>query len=232
MYFEEYIDYTILKPFCKQEEILAAYQTFIEKEYKGFCIPSCYLPLIRNEMGYSMGYKTLITVVGFPFGYQSIEEKVQSILSFKNNPPDEIDFVINLSAVKSSNWQLLKEELNYIHQARNQIHSFKKDNNGKTLTERPILLKAIIESPHWDDLTLENICELCVENRIDFIKTSTGFLEDGISIETKLYSIIKIREFTFGSNIQIKISGGIRDRETAKRAIEIGVARIGTSSPL
>jgi deoxyribose-phosphate aldolase len=228
MYLEEYIDYTILKPFCTKWEVLAAYQTFKEREYKGFCIPSCYLPLIRKEMGYSSGYQTLITVVGFPFGYQSIMEKVQSILSFRDFPPDEIDFVINLSAAKSGDWKYLNEELYSIHQARNEIYSFYSPSQNK----RPILLKAIIESPHWDDLTLDNICELCVENGIDFIKTSTGFLEDGISLENKLYSIIKIKEFTFGSNVQIKVSGGIRDRETAMKAIKLGVSRIGTSSPL
>jgi len=232
MYLEEYIDYTILKPFCKQEEVLAAYQTFKEREYKGFCIPSCYLPFIRNEMGYSTGYRTLITVVGFPFGYQTPEEKVQSILSFKNNPPDEIDFVVNLSAIRSNDWGLVNEELFTIRQICNQIHSFYYNETKKCLEPRKIKLKAIIESPHWDDKTLEKICLLCIANKIHFIKTSTGYFEDGITIEQKLESIKKIGEYIKGSDVKIKISGGIRDRETAMKVIKLGVSRIGTSSPL
>ncbi len=223
----QYIDFTILKPFATESDVIEAYKICRDRSYKGFCFPSCYLPLLRSmQKSTSSDNPLLITVIGFPLGYQSVEEKVQSILSFSEFPPDEIDFVINLSALRSQDWNYLNKELFAIKEASQKliIHSFYKSS--------PIL-KAIIESPHWDEKTLEKICFLCIANGIDFIKTSTGFLEEGITMEKKFQSIKLIKQFTEYSCIKIKISGGIRDLLTAQRAInELGVDRIGTSSIL
>ncbi len=224
----QYIDFSILKPFASKVDVIEAYKTCRNKFYKGFCFPSCYLSLLRTlqkNTSSSSDNPLLITVVGFPLGYQSIEEKVQSILSFSESPPDEIDFVINLSAVRSQDWNYLNNELYAIKQASEKliIHSFFKNSPA---------LKAIIESPHWDEKTLEKICFLSVANRIDFIKTSTGFLDDGITYEKKLDSIKLIKQFTEDTNVKIKISGGINSVEMAKEAIKLRVERIGTSSVL
>lgn len=235
----QYIDFTILKPFATVNDINNAYKIATNYNYYGFCFPSFFLNELlkfggkRYDIVNSQSTK-LVTVIGFPLGYQSIEEKVQSILSFSNSPPDEIDFVINLSAVQSQNWKYLNEELQAVKKATEKVKIpiFNKLEDKEPLYFKTPILKAIIESPHWDEKTLEKICFLCIANGIDFIKTSTGFLEDGITFEKKLDSIKLIKQFTEGSGIKIKISGGIKSKEMAQEAIKIGVDRIGTSSVL
>jgi deoxyribose-phosphate aldolase len=57
------------------------------------------------------------------------------------------------------------------------------------------------------------------------VKTSTGFGTGGATTED-----IALMKSVTQDKIQIKASGGIRDYETAKRYIELGVTRIGTSN--
>lgn len=230
----QYIDFTNLKPFATQKDILESLNIAKQNQYCGFCFPSCYLKLVnyKRTVKNEHSHVKLITVVGFPLGYSSIEEKVQAIESFSEFPPDEIDFVINLSAVKSANWKYLNDELHAIKQAslKIKIPIFNDLHDKEPVYFKLPLLKAIIESPHWDPETLEKICFLSIVNGIDFIKTSTGLLEEGITIEKKFESIELIKKCIQGTNVQIKLSGGVKSREIAQKAIAMGVARIGTSS--
>ncbi len=233
---ERHIDFTILNPFASIKDIFDAYKVACKKSYYGFCIPSFFLnEFLQSGIKRIDITKRLVTVVGFPLGYQSIEEKVKSILSFSIYPPDEIDFVINLSALKSKDWKYLNEELHAIKEAslKVKIPLFNLKSDKEPADYSSPIIKAIIESPHWDDETLEKICFLCIANGIDYIKTSTGFLEEGITMEKKLESVKKIQEFTKGSDIKIKLSGGVKTKEIALEAImNYGVSRIGTSSVL
>lgn len=232
----QYVDFTNLKPFASKKDILEGLDIAKKNQYYGFCFPSCYLKQINYKRTVKNEHPIvkLITVVGFPLGYSSIEEKVQAIESFSASPPDEIDFVINLSAVKSGNWKYLNDELHAIKQAllKVKIPIFNNLQDKEPAFFEFPLLKAIIESPHWDSETLEKICFLCIANGIDFIKTSTGFLEEGITMEKKFESIELIKKCIQGTTTQIKLSGGVKSREIAQKAIALGVKRIGTSSIL
>ena len=64
-----------------------------------------------------------------------------------------------------------------------------------------------------------------IEGGADFVKTSTGFGTSGATLED-----VKSMKETVGDTIKIKASGGIRDKATAMKYIELGVSRIGTSS--
>ena len=68
-------------------------------------------------------------------------------------------------------------------------------------------------------------CEICIDARADFVKTSTGFSKSGATL-----TAVKIMKKTVKDLLKIKASGGIRDAETAFRYIEIGVDRIGASA--
>lgn len=242
------IDFSILSPFITREEVMKMLKIAIENEYFGFCVPSYFLEPIYDyfeEEGIYLGpdeedddddffddddddddeeeeeiyYPQLITVVGFPYGYQSIEAKKREVEGLEDYPPHEIDFVINLSAVRSKDWATVNDEMAAIRDSAYEIRN-------------DMVLKAIIEAPHWDLKTLEKICFLCIANRLDYIKTSTGFLDEGITIEKKLEVVQTMLEITQGSGIKIKLSGGVRDTKTAQKAIKMGVHRIGTSAVL
>ena len=150
----------------------------------------------------------LVTVSGFPIGYNKTEIKVFEIEQALNDGADEIDMVINLGLLKSKKLKQLETE---IASVKNII--------GKKV------LKVIIETCY---LTSEeiNIASKIVESAgADYVKTSTGFGPKGASME----AVLEIKK-SISSKMKIKASGGIKDFLTAKAYIDLGVSRIGTSS--
>ena len=119
--------------------------------------------------------------------------------------------VINVGKLKDNDYSYIVEEISKIKQAC-QGHN----------------LKVIIET---DLLTKEEIkksCELSVQGGANFVKTSTGFVKNGVG--AKAEDVKLMYETVKDAKIQVKASGGIRDKETAIKMIENGAVRLGTSS--
>lgn len=86
------------------------------------------------------------------------------------------------------------------------------------------VLKVILETCYLTDTEIITACNLAVNAKADFVKTSTGFGPRGASIE----DVILMKKAA-GNKIKIKASGGIKDAVTVQNYIDLGVARIGTS---
>ena len=86
-------------------------------------------------------------------------------------------------------------------------------------------LKVILEISELSKNEIVKACEICVDAKADFIKTSTGFSKSGATL-----TAVKIIKKTIRDQARIKASGGIRDIETALKYIDAGADRIGTSS--
>ena len=87
------------------------------------------------------------------------------------------------------------------------------------------VLKVIIETCYLTDDEKVKACELSVNAKADFVKTSTGFGTGGATFED-----VELMKKTVGDKAEVKASGGVKDLETAKKYIELGAARLGTSS--
>ena len=68
------------------------------------------------------------------------------------------------------------------------------------------------------------MCKIVTESGADFIKTSTGFSTSGATFED-----IKLFSKHIGPNVKIKAAGGIKSLDDAKKFIELGASRLGTS---
>ena len=88
-----------------------------------------------------------------------------------------------------------------------------------------IPLKVILETCLLDDEQIVLVCEMCRQLDVAFVKTSTGFSTGGAREEH-----VRLMRNTVGSDMGVKASGAVRDRQTAQRMIEAGATRIGTSS--
>lgn len=199
----KYIDHTLLKP----EASIADYQKLFDeaKEHNFFsvCVPSMMVPTAKVSLKKSN--VKICTVVGFPHGNMSTENKQNNASWSLENGAHEIDMVMNISYAKSDRWDLVEKDISLV----------------KSVCKKNIL-KVIIET---SSLTLEEKVKAthCVEKAgADFIKTSTGFAKGGAQLEDILL-------FKKESNLLIKASGGIRDFETAQKFIEAGASRLGTS---
>jgi deoxyribose-phosphate aldolase len=89
-------------------------------------------------------------------------------------------------------------------------------------------LKVILETDLLSKTEIKKACELCVKGGANFVKTSTGFVKNGIGAQVEDVQIMNEAVKKYG--LGVKASGGIRDKETAIKMIEAGATRLGTSS--
>lgn len=206
MKLQQYIDHTLLKPTAGPADIKQLCREARDYEFYAVCVNSSYVPLAKNELKGSD--VKLAAVIGFPLGAMATSVKLQEAAYCLEQGADEIDMVINLGWLKSGAYNRVLDELR-------SIKALAKDR----------ILKVIIETCYLSDEEIEKACNLVVESGADFVKTSTGFGTGGAT-----YKAVALMKATVGEKIKIKASGGIRDRETALKYIQMGVSRLGTSS--
>lgn len=205
-----FIDFTLLKADCTPEDIRSLCERAIQHQFASVCVPPFYVKQAAEILGDSP--VKVSTVVGFPMGYSATPAKVEEIKKALDDGADEVDGVINICAVKSANWNYVRNDIDSMTTA---VHL-----KGK-------VIKVIIETGLISPTELVKLCELSLEVKPDFIKTSTGYHGEGATVAV----VQQLRELLQGK-IRIKASGGIRTVDDAIRLVEAGAARIGSSSVL
>lgn len=202
-----YIEQTYLKPDFTDQTLYNLIDQANKYNFKGICIPPFWVKKARRELG--SGSIELVTVVGFPLGYNRTETKLEETRLAISDGATEIDLVINLSAFKAGmTWP--KTEIAKVSEI---VH------------RAECLLKVIIETAYLSLGDIEHLCRICADAGADFVKTSTGFAPEGAQTEH-----IRLMRKILPQTIGIKASGGIKDRRQAIEMIEAGADRIGTSS--
>jgi len=202
------IDYTLLKPETTKKDIERLCKEAIQYGFCGVCVPPYMLATAKQLL--KNNNTRLITVIGFPMGYSATNTKAEETKKAINDGADEVDMVVNVSALKSGNLSYVKDDIQSITTLC-RLHSK--------------VVKIIIETTLLTPEEIAKVCEICADAKVDFVKTSTGFFGNGADIET-----IKLLRSLLPKGIKIKASGGIRTREQAVALIKAGAARIGTSA--
>jgi deoxyribose-phosphate aldolase len=203
-----YIDHTILKPTTILADIEKLCSEAKEHHFAAVCVPPYFVSAAKKLIA-DTDVK-IATVIGFPFGYSTIGAKVEEIKKAIQDGADELDVVINLSALKNNEMDYLAKEIVTCLQP---IRLHRK------------IIKVIIESGILIDREIITCCDLYAKHKVDFMKTSTGYAEKGAS----LHAVSLMRKH-LPSTIAIKASGGIRTFAFAKELIEAGATRIGASA--
>lgn len=203
-----YIDYTLLKPSTTEREIIELCKDAKINGFFSVCVNSCYVALAKQLLLESK--VKVCTVVGFPLGAMSTKSKVFEAEKAIEDGADEIDMVINLGYLKSRNYVSVLKDISDVKRAI-----------GKTP------LKVIIEISELNKNEIIKACEICLDAKADFIKTSTGFSKSGATL-----TAVKIIKKTVRDKAKIKASGGIGDFDTALKYIDAGADRIGTSTAI
>jgi deoxyribose-phosphate aldolase len=202
-----YIEQTVLKPTCVDEDILQVVREAKEHAFLGVCVPPFWAKKAKREIGKDP--IALVTVIGFPLGYQMTETKLEEMKIAIKDGADELDIVWNISAFKAGmGWPKIE-----LAKASKLCH------------EHERLLKVIIETAYLSEQEIVQACKICADAGVDFVKTSTGFAPEGAKVEH-----ISLMRASLPAAIGIKASGGIKTREQAIALIEAGADRIGTSS--
>ena len=212
MELNKYIEHTLLKQDATRAEITKLLEEACQYSFLGVCVNPCNVSYAHQYLkDTNRSDVKVVTVIGFPLGQATCESKVLETVAAIKNGADEIDMVINGGKLKDKDYDYIVDEISKVKSAC----------QGRNL-------KVIIET---DLLTKEEIkiaCELCIKGGANFVKTSTGFVKNGVG--AKAEDVKLMYETVKDAGLQVKASGGIRDKEAALKMIEAGAVRLGTSS--
>jgi deoxyribose-phosphate aldolase len=213
------IDHAVLQPTQTDADVRAACALCVELGVASVCVKPSHVALAAECL---RGSPVLVsTVIGFPHGGTTTETKVVETELACRQGAREVDMVINLGKVFSGDWNYVQDDVRAVVQAARL-------NNAIT--------KVIFETGLLpDDATKIRLCKLSEAAGAAFVKTSTGFgyvkRPDGTLAATGAteHDVRLMREHC-GAAVQIKASAGIRTYDDARRFVELGAARLGTSS--
>lgn len=209
MELNKYIEHTLLKQDATKEEVKKLLDEAIKYKFFGVCVNPCNVAFAHEYLK-DTDIK-IVTVIGFPLGQSTTEIKILETIDAVKNGADEIDMVINGGKLKDGDYGYVVDEISKIKFAC----------QGKNL-------KVIIETDLLSSEEIKTACELCIKGGANFVKTSTGFVKNGVG--AKAEDVKLMFETVKDAGLQVKASGGIRDREAALKMIEAGAVRLGTSS--
>ncbi len=201
-----YIDHTFLKADATEEQIGKLCEEAKQYNFATVCVNPSNVRFASQLLKDSPVGVT--TVVGFPLGATTSAVKAIEARDAMANGADEIDMVINVGALKSGNYQLVKDDIKAVRDAT----------GGK-------ILKVILETALLNKEQIVKASLLAKSAGADFVKTSTGFGPGGATVED-----IKLMRETVGPAMGVKASGGIKTGEDVKSMIEAGATRIGASA--
>ncbi len=205
-----YIDHTVLKPTTTIAEVENICTEALKYGFAAVCVPPLFVKQAKILLMNSS--VKIATVIGFPFGYSAIEAKVAELILAIVDGADELDMVINITALKNNDWQYLAKELNTVMQV---------------IRAKGKVIKVIIESGILTDDEVIKCCDLYGVAGVDFLKTSTGYAEKGASV----HAVTLMRKH-LADTVQIKASGGIKSLKFAQDLIDAGATRLGCSSSI
>lgn len=211
MQYNKYIDHTLLKMDCTDEQIIKLCEEAKEYVFASVCVNPGYIPLCKKLLeGTDV---KVCTVIGFPLGATSTASKVFETKQAIKDGADEVDMVINVSRLKAHDDEYVE----------NEIRLLRKASKGK-------VLKVIIETCNLTDEEKIRVCKLakkaCNRNlESSYVKTSTGFSKGGATVND-----VKLMRKAVGKKMGVKASGGVHNAEEFLSMIKAGATRIGASS--
>jgi deoxyribose-phosphate aldolase len=192
------IEHTVLGPTTAWADVTDVLDTALGEGMRA-CIPPCY---VTEAADYAPGVD-IATVVGFPHGQHATAVKCAEAQQAWDDGADELDVVANLGRLRGDEDDAVVDDL------------------AEMVAAVPIPVKAIVEAPLLDKGELQRVCEAAVEADADFVKTATGFVEGGATVE----DVEIMSEY-----LPVKASGGIGSWDRAEAMFDAGAERIGASS--
>ena len=204
MQLQAYFNHSLLKATATKKEVKRLCDDAKFYKLYSVCVNSCNVYTAKNYLIKSD--VKVCSTVGFPFGTSSTSAKVFEAKKAIQDGADEIDMVINLGMLKSMNYVGVYKDIRDVKLA---------------IGNKP--LKVIIEISDLSKNEILRICQISIDAKADFIKTSTGFSKSGAT-----FIAVKIIKKTLRNQIKIEASHGIKDIDTALKFIEVGADKIGT----
>jgi len=206
------IDHSVLRPDSTEEDVRKGCKLAVDLGLAAVVVNPAHVAITATNLKGSA--VKACSVISFPFGLSTTEAKVAETKNVLVEGAEEIDMVMNFSALRSGRDDYVLDEIRRITEL------------GRTSASR-IIVKVILETCYLSEPEKERACILAVKGGADFVKTSTGFGPGGATVAD-----VRLMRQTVGSRLGVKAAGGIRTLDQALQMVEAGAIRIGTSSSL
>lgn len=201
------IDHSLLSPDLTIKEVMDGCELADRYHVASVCVKPCDVKLAARVLKNSD--VKVGTVIGFPHGNSTTEVKVFEAKKAIEDGAVELDMVINIGALRSGQFDLVREE----------IHSVVKEAHGKAI------VKVILENAYLTKDEVVKGSQLVEQAGADYVKTSTGFAPSGATLED-----LKLMRSSVSERVQVKAAHGIRTLDALLEVIDIGVTRVGARS--
>ena len=203
----KYIEHTLLKPNATLEQIEQLACEALKHKFFGVCVNPQYAKKIKPLLDKTK----LVVVVNFPLASNTIETTMFQTQQMLDYGADEIDTVLNISALKNKNYKKAEDDIK----------------KTKQLCEKRNL-KVILETDLLNKDEIITACKIAVSAGADFVKTSTGFVKGGVGATVE--NVKLMYDTVSPQGLKVKASGGIKTYNQAIDLINAGASRLGTSS--
>jgi deoxyribose-phosphate aldolase len=202
------LDHSLLQPVLTDAELEAGCRLAREYNVASVCIKPY---AVRQAAAWLAGSTVVVgTTIGFPHGGHATATKVFEADLAMTEGARELDMVVNIGKVLSQDWHYVADDIRAVVEI---AHG------------RGALVKVIFENCFLKNEHKEQLCRICGEVGADFVKTSTGYGDQGATDDD-----LKLMRRCSPPRVQVKAAGGVRtfDRLLAVRAL--GVTRVGATA--
>lgn len=204
------IDHSLLNPSVTDEDIKKGCGEALKYGFAAVVVNPSHVPIVTRELKSST--VKVCSVISFPFGLSTTADKIHETRTALEQGADEIDMVMNFSALKSGHSELVLNDIKGVVQEARR-------------TQRSVIVKVILENCYLTQNEKREACRLTLQAGADFVKTSTGFGKSGASVED-----VRLMREVVGPKFGVKAAGGIRTLEQALQMFDAGANRIGASA--
>jgi deoxyribose-phosphate aldolase len=204
------IDVALLKPAPRAGEVEETCAAACGHHVAAVCVLP---PFVERTAGLVRGFDVKVCcVVGFPFGAEPTPAKLAAVAQAISAGAREIEFVLNVRAMLSGDFRLVRDELAALVRAV-RLQSV---NAGRGA----VLVKAVLEVGHLDDKRIRLACKLVESAGLDFAQTSTGSDSGRATVQ----GVELLREL-LSESVGVKAAGGIDSLEDVEAMLGAGAAR-------
>lgn len=212
------IDHSLLHPTLSDAELRTGLTLCRDASVASACIKPYAVPLARSILAGSS--VRICSVVGFPHGSSSASLKITEAAEAMTSGASEIDMVINIGKALSGEWNYVEHEIEAVN---------------RLVTAKGGILKVIFENDFLQDEHIIKLCQICTDQGVAFVKTSTGygFLKQPngfYSYQGATPHHLKLMRKHAGPKVQIKAAGGVRTLDELLYVLSLGVTRVGASA--
>ena len=221
-------DSTLLVSYATETEIIKLCRDALRQGFHSVCVNPFWVHLSSSIV---LEKLSVCSVVGFPLGANKLETKLKETELAIDDGANEIDFVLNICALKESKFDVIQKEVAQF------VETSKHGGNerGIEVTTKLILETYLFLHVDREDRLainkdiLRRACYLAAEAKIDFVKTCTGF-DTGAGKSFVTPDDVAFLKSVVGQTTMVKASGGIRTLSQVIELVRSGASRIGTSS--